>query len=1141
MRPLPQLAYGLLALTLLAGTSVLAQSPTSKALIVDKVDENQLVTLKGNTPPAANAKNDLGRVSGNLPMTDVILVLRRSPEMQAAFDAFVASQYDATSPNYHQWLTPGQIGEKFGPALSDIATVSTWLTSHGLSVVEIPKDRMSIRFSGTAQQVETTFHTQIHKLVVKGEAHIANMSDPQIPMALDAVVVGPKSLHNFMPRPLHKLGGRATLNPQTGKWERVQNAAAKNSGLKAQPDLGFGCGSGCQLEDVAPYDFAAIYNVLPLWNASIDGSGQTIAVVGTSDVNLTDVANFKSTFGLPAGHAPIMKLAHGTDPGRCTSQAAPSAANNFCTLDDQIENSLDVEWSGAVAPGAQVELVVSGATSGSDDTVYDSASYAIDNVPAKIMNVSYGLCELGLGTSGNQKWHDLWQTASAAGIAVFAASGDAGSPACDQGFDAGGTPYSAEFGLEVSGIASTAFNTAVGGTDLNWGSSATPYWNTSNSGTNGSSAKGYMPEAPWNDTCASPLLLAYIQSAATALQGQNVNATKPTDAESACNFVVTWNPSIESLFQVDISYLVDTVGAGGGESNCTTNDSQNPSSCTGGYPTPSWQAGVTGLPTDGKRYVPDVSFFAGNGILGSAYLICVSDWSSPSACVTRSATSEPSAGEIGGTSASSPAMAGVMALINQKTGSAQGSPNAQLYELASSQNYSTCKSDTLSLPNSCYFNDVVTGTIAMPCASGSPNCTVSHSGDAVGILSGYGAGVGFDRATGLGTLNVANVVNGWASAVGTATATVSVSASPTSFSNLNGTAVTVTVTGSSGTPTGSVALTAGTKTTATKSLSSGTVTFNLSPGFLNVGTDTITANYNGDSTYASASGSTQVTVSLATFNVTASAPAAISAGSSATSTITVTPVNGYTGTVTLSCALSSSSVSNPVEAPTCAPTSGQSSVVISSPAAGTGQVTVSTTAAPSGSFRRASNGTGWFGAAGGAALASLLIFFLPGWSKRYRNLMGVVLLMIAVSFFAVGCGGGGGGGSQKSTPTVTITPAKTTISETDSLQVAIAVTGSGSTPTGSVTMTSGSYNSGSTTLTSGAASITIPLRKLAPGSDSLSVSYTGDSNFNAGTGTATVTVTKAATPSGTYTFTVTGTGSDAVTTTASTTFTVTVN
>lgn len=1146
MRPLHKLAYGLLTLLLLAGTSVLAQSPRSKALIVEKVDDNQLVTLKGNTPPAANAKNDLGRVSGNLPMTDLILALRRSPEMEAAFDAFVAGEYDVNSPNYHQWLTPEQIGERFGPALADINTVSAWLSSHGLTVDEVSKDRMSIRFSGTARQVEAAFHTQIHNLVVKGEPHIANMSDPQIPMALDAVVVGPKALHNFIPRPLHRLGSIATLNSQTGKWERVKDAAASNGGLKIRPEFGLTGSSGgttYQVEDVAPFDFATIYNVLPVWNASIDGTGQTIAVAGTSDINVTDVANFKSTFGLPAGLTPIMKLAHGTDPGRCTSTASPSQSNNWCTLNDQIENSLDVEWSGAIAPGAQIVLVVSGYNSATDDAVYQSANYAVQNDIAKILNVSYGECELGLGTAGNTTYNNLWKTAYAAGIAVFVATGDSGSPACDQGGDANGTPYTAQYGLQVSGLSSTPFDTGVGGTDLNWPTTS-PYWNSTNNSSTGASAAGYMPEIPWNDTCTNPTILSPLQNLA-----KQMGVTQPSDAESACNFV--WN-NYQLYSQMtnggDISFLIDTVGAGGGESNCTTSDGATPTSCTGGYSTPSWQAGVTGLPSDGKRYVPDVSFFAGNGFLSSAYLICVSDWAPsgtqpPAACITRTATTEPAVGEIGGTSAATPAMAGVMALINQKAGSAQGSPNTQLYQLAGKQTYSSCKSDSLSLPNSCYFNDVVLGTITMPCAAGSQNCKVAHSGDALGLLTGYDAGVGFDRATGLGTLNVANVVNGWTSAVGTATATVAVSANPTSFTNLNGTALTITVSGSSGTPTGTVVVTSGTFVSATKSLTSGTVTFNLSPGVLAVGTDTITATYGGDSTYATASGTVQVTVSLATFTLSASAPASISAGGTATSNITVNAVNGYAGTVTLSCALTSSPA-NAVEVPTCAPTSGQSTVILNSgTTSGTGQVTVSTTAAPSGAFRRASNSTGWFRAAGGAAMASLLLFFVPVWSKRYRNMLGVVLLVIAGSFFAAGCGGGGGssGGPQKTTPTVTVTPAKTTISETDSLQVAITVAGSGSTPTGSVTMTSGSYNSGSTALSAGTATITIPVGKLATGSDTLTVSYGGDSNFNSANGTATVTVNKVATTSGTYTFTVTGTGNDAATTTATTTFTVTVN
>jgi len=1060
MRPLCKLAFFFPALTLFAGATAPAQHPASKPLIVEKVDENQLVALKGNTPPPAISRNDMGRVSAGMPMTDLILVLRRSPETQAAFDAFVQSQYEPSSPNFHHWLSPEQVGGKFGPALSDIATVSAWLTSQGLSVDGVSKDRMTIRFSGSAGRVETAFHTELHNLTVKGVPHFSNMTDPQIPMALAPVVVGPKALNNFIPRPLHRLGSRVTLTRKSGSGQPAGVPGASAVGVR--PDIGFSCGSNCQVEDMTPFDFATIYNLTPLWSAGVDGTGQTVAIAGRSDVRSSDVTSFRTAFGLSGGAFNLIQ--NGTDPGFCTAPNYTSTV--FCVLDDQIENALDVEWSGATAPKATIDLVVTKQTA-TNDAIYESANYIIQHNTAKIINVSYGNCELFLGTSGNTAYNTLWQTAASAGISVFAASGDSGSPACDQGGDSSGTPYAAQYGLAVSGIASTPYDTAVGGTDLDWLSAQSTYWNTSNA-SNGTTAKGYVPEVPWNDTCTNPLILSYLQSAATFLQNNGFNAPKPTNAESACNFVVNWSTTINGLAGVDISSLVDTVGAGGGASNCTTNSTTDTTigTCSAsGYAKPSWQTGIAGIPPDGKRDIPDVSFFAGNGFNGSAYLICVSDWatSQGTTCLTSSfPANEPAVGEIGGTSAATPAMAGIMALINQKAGSPQGNPNSQLYSLAAKQNYGSCKAETVTNSSSCFFNDIGAGsnatmpnTIAMPCAAASPNCTVNTSGDSVGVLSGFAATAGFDNATGLGSLNVANVVNGWASVVPAATFTLSAAAS---------------------------------------------------------------------------------------------VPAAISAGGMATSNITVSSTDGYAGTVTLSCALTSSPA-GAFELPTCAATSGQSTVTLSAgTTTGQGQVTVSTAAAPAGAVRLASkpDHTGWFRAAGGAALASLLVFFLPGWSKRYRNIFCATFVVLAASFFAVGCGGGGGstgGGTQKTTPTVTVTPASSSIKESDTLDVNITVKGSGSsTPTGSVTLTSGSYTSTATALSAGAAKITIPAGKLAVGaSDTLSVSYTGDANFNAASGTGTVAVTKVATTSGSYTFTVTGTGNDAASTTATTTFTVTVN
>jgi Pro-kumamolisin, activation domain/Bacterial Ig-like domain (group 3) len=900
MLPLHRLALLCCAPLLLTGLSSLAQNLASKPLIAEKVDENQLVTLRGNTPPAALAENDRGRVSPSLPMTGIILVLRRSPEEQAAFDAFVASQYDPTSPDYHHWLEPEEVGEKFGPALADIATVSSWLSSHGLSVEEVSKDRMTIRFSGTAAQVQDAFHTEIHNLVVKGEPHISNMTDPQIPMALDPVVLGPKALHNFTPRPLHRTGAVVKLNRETGRWERAPLPTASAAG--AHPEFGItSCsGSPCLLEDVAPYDFAAIYNVLPMWNAStpIDGTGQTIAIAGRSDVRASDVSQFRTTFGLTGGA--FNTIHNGTDPGYCTSTSSTA----LCTLDDQTESALDVEWSGAIAKGATIDLIVTPQTN-TNDAIFESAKYVIDNKTASIINVSYGLCELAEGTSGNAAYNNLWESASTGGIAVFVSTGDSGSASCDQGGDSAGTPYSAKYGLSVSGIASTPFNTAVGGTDLNWGSTASPYWNATNNSANGSTARGYIPETPWNDSCTNPLALPFLQSVATYLNNHAVSAPSPTDAESACNFVVNYWSSFNSLTGSDISSLVDTVGGSGGASNCTSSDGSTVASCTGGYAKPSWQGGVTGIPNDNKRDIPDVSFFAGNGILGSAYLICVSD---AGACVSSATdTTEPVGQEIGGTSVASPAMAGVMALINQKVGAVQGNPNSELYILAGKQTYSSCSAETVvATSGSCYFNDIDTGTNAMPCASGSPNCTVSTGGDTVGVLNGFSGATGYDEATGLGSLNVTNIVNGFAAvSTGSATATVGVSASPSSITSAQGTTVTVAVTGASGTPTGTVQLSSGTFVSASKSLSTGSVTFTLSPGLLAVGTDTVRASYSGDATYAAASGTTTVTVTqvvLIAPTVTVT-PASSSVDTGQTLNVTATATGAGptpTGTVTLS-------------------------------------------------------------------------------------------------------------------------------------------------------------------------------------------------------------------------------------------------
>ena len=203
------------------------------------------------------------------------------------------------------------------------------------------------------------------------------------------------------------------------------------------------------------------------------------------------------------------------------------------------------------------------------------------------------------------------------------------------------------------------------------------------------------------------------------------------------------------------------IGAGsGGTSTCTAPTGTTTASCTGGYAKPSWQTG-TGVPADGKRDLPDLSLYSSNwvagGIDGSAILFCYAtsgsnscDYTDPSEIVFQ---------EIGGTSAASPYMAGVMAMILQKTKTTkQGLANPTFYKLAATESLAACKSSTVKNGNSCIFYDITTGPIAQACITGSPDCTTNTSGDPIGIQDHYSAATGYDRATGLGSVNIANLV-----------------------------------------------------------------------------------------------------------------------------------------------------------------------------------------------------------------------------------------------------------------------------------------------------------------------------------------------------------------------------------------------
>jgi subtilase family serine protease len=642
------------------GSSVKAAQPGPRAQITQPIDNAKTVTLFGNTRPEANAKHDRGRVADDFLLSHMLLQLKRAPDVESAFEAYIDSLTDKSSPNFRHWISAAKQGERFGVAQSDIDAITSWLTSQGFRVGHVYPNHMVIDFSGTAGQIRNAFHTEIHSLAVGGRQHVANMSDPRVPAALAPALHGVVSMHDFRPQAYHK--------------RRTDYTFA-------------GCGASCYA--LVPEDFQTIYNLTPLYTAGITGSGQTIAVVEDTNTFGSDWVNYRNKFALTS-YGGTLSTIHPNSAGNCTNPG---------TNGDDIEADLDVEMITAAAPGAAVQVISCG-----DTTTTFGGLIAIQNLlstatPPPIISMSYGECEVVNGAAANAAFNSAFQTAAAAGISVFTSSGDNGPSTCARLFTNGDSW--AYPGIGITGWGESQYTVSVGATDfvdlynnVEGGAALSTYWNSTNDSKFGS-AKSYIPEIPWNDSCASYLVYH--------VEGY----TSPVGTSGFCNS------------STGASFL-STVASGGGPSGCFTGvGNQNyayveNTSCTG-YPKPTWQK-VFGNPADGVRDVPDVSLFGSNGIWGHFIIVCYSDAANGGVPCTGAPSGWVG---VGGTSASAPLMAGIQALVNQHWSIRAGNPNPTYYAIAKTEfgtaGNSACYSINETAGNGCVFNDVTQGDIDVNC------------------------------------------------------------------------------------------------------------------------------------------------------------------------------------------------------------------------------------------------------------------------------------------------------------------------------------------------------------------------------------------------------------------------------------------
>jgi subtilase family serine protease len=706
--------------------------------------------LSGGIPLQAAKKFDQGPVDPSLQLGYITLLTTPSAAQKKALTKLLADQQNRHSASFHKWLTPEQYADQFGLSLNDIGKLTAWLKSQGFTIVRTSRGRNFIVFSGTAAQVESAFQLQIHNFKVDNEIHFANTTAPSIPASLSGIVVGFHGLNNFRPK------------------SQARRAVA--------PAYTFAANGGDYLF-LAPGDIGTIYDINTLYQNGFDGSGQTLAVMGQTGIYQSDLTNFRQNFGLSA-----ISCTTSSDiiTGCNSSNFKYVLVNGSATTiySDLPEADIDIEWSGATAKNAKVIFV--NATSSSGGGVWDSWYYAVDNNVAPVITMSYTApCEGyeagGTGEGSIEGDEAELAMANSEGITFMNSAGDTGAAECDN-FNITDT-NTAIAGYAVAYPASSQYVTGVGGTLIPFTENTSTYWGNSN-GTSGGSALSYIPEQAWNDS----LEFAYFCEA------------NPTNGFCSENGV--GGGPVNTDWATMQQQIIGISAGGGGVSNCVTVD--NNGVCTGGFPQPSWQSGISmstvnpsgfGLVSSGTptRMSPDVSLLASANWPG--YLVCtqysaIGGSAAGSSCDSAStgisdmlnaclvSGTEPCS-IYGGTSVSSPVFAGIVTIMNQYlvSNGAQSEPglgniNPMLYTLAAA-------------PGNGAFNQVTTPSSGAYsngawCEAGTPSSGIGsdpwptalvcpNAPNDILSFNTYNSDptTGYNLATGLGSVDANNFATAW--------------------------------------------------------------------------------------------------------------------------------------------------------------------------------------------------------------------------------------------------------------------------------------------------------------------------------------------------------------------------------------------
>jgi subtilase family serine protease len=414
---------------------------------------------------------DLGPVDGARPIEITVWMKLHD---QPGLDALVSAQQAGKG----SYLSMEQVRARHAPRAADVATVAKYLTSRGFEV-SAPQDTLYVKATATAARVQSTFNVQLHQYQLFGRTFRASARGATLPPELAPLVAGVGGLSTLGAEPQIALAGKkAATNVHTaadaeGLAPQPLPFNAQSNGLVFSAQCFYGTttesfsGGGVSATyqgnrfgapitspppnaapcGYQPSDLQTAYNLTPLYQHGLDGTGMTIAIVDAygSTTIAADAAAFSAAMGLP----PVNLTVIGTP---TESNFSTDANAGWAT-----ETTLDVEWVHAVAPGANIILVVAPTNFTSDlfTAIITAASQpgvvAISNSWSGFDTAFYGIAA---ESAVYNPLDTILQAIGAAGISVNFSTGDYGDNAKLLGglYTSTGWPASSPFATGVGGV-----------------------------------------------------------------------------------------------------------------------------------------------------------------------------------------------------------------------------------------------------------------------------------------------------------------------------------------------------------------------------------------------------------------------------------------------------------------------------------------------------------------------------------------------------------------------------------------------------------------------------------------------------------------------------------------------------------------